>query len=135
MLIDTVKEGYIAFDKSCCYSTVERAMEVCKERDKEEKKDLVLDEKIPTFEEAYKLGVKEWMKSSNEKCDNRLIFWEKLTTQTKLQVIFGDEKVNALEEAIDKNKEQFENEIQAAVLANNYLKCNKSYAYLIHTLE
>ncbi|WP_375643254.1 MULTISPECIES: hypothetical protein [unclassified Bartonella] len=135
MLIDTVKEGYIAFDKSCCYSTVERAMEVCKERDKEEKKDLVLDEKIPTFEEAYKLGVKEWMKSSNEKCDNRLIFWEKLTTQTKLQVIFGDEKVKVLEEAIDKNKEQFENEIQAAVLANNYLKCNKSYAYLIHTLE
>ncbi|WP_375679909.1 hypothetical protein [Bartonella sp. AP7XZML] len=75
------------------------------------------------------------MKSSNEKCDNRLIFWEKLTTQTKLKVIFGDEKVKVLEEAIDKNKEQFENEIQAAVLANNYLKCNKSYAYLIHTLE
>ncbi|WP_375679908.1 hypothetical protein [Bartonella sp. AP7XZML] len=38
MLIDTVKEGYIAFDKSCCYSTVERAMEVCKEREIKKRK-------------------------------------------------------------------------------------------------
>ncbi|GAA4657435.1 hypothetical protein [Bartonella pachyuromydis] len=41
MLIDTVKEGYIAFDEDCCYSTVEWAMQVCRKRDKEEKKALV----------------------------------------------------------------------------------------------
>ncbi|UNF46849.1 hypothetical protein [Bartonella krasnovii] len=135
MLIDTVKEGYIAFDKDCSYFTVEEAMKVCRKRDKEEKKDLSISEKTPTFEEAYKLGVKEWMKVSNEKCDNRLIFWKKLVTQTKLEIIFGDEKVQALREAIDKEQERFENEIQSAILANKYLNDNKSYAYLAGILE
>lgn len=135
MLIDTVKEGYIAFDEGCCYSTVEEAMKVCRKRDKEEKKDLSISEEMPTFEEAYKLGVKEWMKVSNEKCDNRLIFWKELVTQTKLEIIFGDEKVQALREAIDKEQERFENEIQSAILANKYLNDNKSYAYLAGILE
>ncbi|UNF40344.1 hypothetical protein MNL09_07910 [Bartonella krasnovii] len=135
MLINTVKQGYLAFDKDCSYSMVEEAMKVCRKRDKEEKKDLSISEEIPTFEEAYKLGVKEWMKVSNEKCDNRLIFWKELVTQTKLEIIFGDEKVQALREAIDKEQERFENEIQSAILANKYLNDNKSYAYLAGILE
>ncbi|WP_273759240.1 hypothetical protein [Bartonella sp. ML70XJBT.G] len=135
MLIDTVKEGYIAFDEDCRCATVERAMKVCRKKDKEEKKDLSISEKTPTFEEAYKLGVEAWMRSSNETCDNRLIFWEELITQTKLEVIFGDKKVQALQEAIDKERERFENEIQSAILANKYLNYNKSYAYLASTLR
>ncbi|WP_273783375.1 hypothetical protein [Bartonella sp. AU15XJBT] len=136
MLIDTVKEGYMAFDKDCRYSTVEKAMKACRKRDKEEKKDLVvLNEKIPTFEEAYKLGIKEWMKSSNEKCDNRLIFWEQLTRQTKLKAIFGEERVKKLEEAIEKDQKQFENEIQEAILENKNVHFHKSHAYLIQYLE
>ncbi|WP_144751372.1 hypothetical protein [Bartonella saheliensis] len=139
MLIDTVKEGYIAFDKDCCSFIVKEAMKVCRKRDQEEKKDLSISEKTPTFEEAYKLGVREWMKVSNEKCDNRLIFWENLITiensKEKLKIIFGDKKAQALQEAIDKEKERFENEIQSAVLANKYLNDNKSYAYLAGILE
>ncbi|WP_273718751.1 MULTISPECIES: hypothetical protein [Bartonella] len=136
MLIDTVKEGYMAFDKDCRYSTVEKAMKACRKRDKEEKKDLVvLNEKIPTFEEAYKLGIKEWMKSSNEKCDNRLIFWEQLTRQTKLKAIFGEERVKKLEEAIEKDQKQFVNEIQEAILENKNVHFHKSHAYLIQYLE
>ncbi|WP_345117220.1 hypothetical protein [Bartonella jaculi] len=138
-LIDTVKEGYIAFDKDCCYSTVEWAMKVCRKKDKEEKKDLSISEEMPTFEKAYKLGVKEWMKVSNEKCDNRLIFWEKLITignsKEKLKIIFANKKVQALQEAVDKEKEQLENEIQSAILANKYLNYNQSREYLIQYLQ
>ncbi|WP_254492503.1 hypothetical protein [Bartonella sp. B1099] len=139
MLIDTVKEGYIAFDKDCCYSTVEEAMKVCRKRDKEEKKDLSISEEMPTFEEAYKLGVKEWMKGASKKCDDRLIFWKELVTignsKEKLKIIFGDEKVQALREAVDKEQERFENEVQSAILANKYLNDDKSYAYLAGILE
>lgn len=138
-LIDTVKKGYMAFDKDCRYSTVRNDIDACRKKDKERKKGLRIAKETPTFEKAYKLGVIEWMKVSNKKCDNQCIFWKMLVeinnSKEKLQIIFGGEKVKALEEAIDKNKKQFENEIQEAVLANNYLKYNKSYAYLINTLE
>ncbi|EJF82733.1 hypothetical protein MCU_01328 [Bartonella elizabethae Re6043vi] len=134
MLIDTVKEGYIAFDEDCRYSTVEGAMKVCRKKDKEEKKDLSISDEMPTFEEAYKLGAKEWMKGASKRCDDRLIFWEELITignsKEKLKIIFGDKKVQALREAVDKEQERFENEIQSAILANKYLTDNKSYAYL-----
>ncbi|WP_208440051.1 hypothetical protein [Bartonella raoultii] len=135
MLIDTVKEGYIALDEDCSYSTVEWAMQVCRKRDQEEKKDLSISEEMPTFEEAYKLGAREWMRASNEKCDNRLIFWEELIKQTKLEIIFGAKKVQALQEAVDKEQERFESEIQSAILANKYLNDDKSYAYLVGILE
>ncbi|EJF87666.1 hypothetical protein [Bartonella rattimassiliensis] len=138
-LIDTVKEGYMAFDKDCHYSTARDAINTCKEKDKEKKKGLCVAKGTPTFEKAYKLGVKEWMKVANKKCDNRLIFWERLIEggclRAKLDIIFGDEKVKKLEEAINKNKKQFENKVQEAVLANNYLNYNESYAHLIQYLE
>ncbi|WP_246054693.1 hypothetical protein [Bartonella massiliensis] len=63
MLIETVKEGAIAFNEDCRYSTVERVMKVCRKRDKQKKKDFSISEEMPTFEEAYKLGVKEWMRA------------------------------------------------------------------------
>lgn len=138
-LIDTVREGYIAFDKDCCYSTVEEAMNVCRKKDKEKKKGLRVAKETPTFEKAYKLGAKEWMKAANEKCDNRLIFWEMLVEiewlQKKLKIIFGDEKVKALKEAIQKDKEQFDNEIQAAIFEDKKFCYYKSRAYFIGYLE
>ncbi|WP_273782626.1 hypothetical protein [Bartonella sp. ML69XJBT] len=139
MLIDTVKEGYIAFDKGCFYSTVEWAIQVYRKRDKEEKKGLSISEEMPTFEEAYKLGAEAWMRSSNETCDNRMIFWEMLITiensKKKLKIIFGDKKVQALQAAIDKEKKRFKNEIQSAILANKYLNYDQSCEHFISYLK
>ncbi|MBX4335842.1 hypothetical protein [Bartonella raoultii] len=139
MLIDTVKEGYIAFDKDYSDFEVEEEMKVCRKRDREEKKDLDICEKMPTFEEAYKLGVKEWMRVSNKKCDNRLIFWKMLliigSSKEKLKIIFGDETLKALEEAVKKDKEQVENEMQAAVFENKKFCYYKSRGHFIGYLN
>ncbi|WP_375655771.1 MULTISPECIES: hypothetical protein [unclassified Bartonella] len=138
-LIDTVKEGYMAFDKDCCYSAVRNDIDVCREKDKEKKKGLRIAKETPKFEKAYKLGVIKWMKWSSKKCDNQWIFWEMLVkignSKEKLKIIFGDEKVNALEEAIEKDKEQLASEVQKAILENKNVHFHKSHAYLIHTLE
>ncbi|WP_375645634.1 hypothetical protein [Bartonella sp. AA56HLJMS] len=138
-LIDTVKEGYMAFDKDCRYSTVRNDIDVCREKDKEKKKGLRIAKETPTYEKAYKLGVIEWMKWSSKKCDNQWIFWKMLVkignSKEKLKIIFGDEKVNALEEAIKKDQEQFVSEFQEAILENKNVHFYKSHAYLIHTLE
>ncbi|WP_375614077.1 hypothetical protein, partial [Bartonella sp. AC151YNML] len=131
-LIKTVKKGYVAFDNGCHSVTVRDVINTCKENDTNRAKNLSIFEGNPTFEEAYKLGVKEWMKSSNETCDNRLIFWEKLVEEKKLKeklkIIFGDEKVKALKEAVEKDKEQLASEMQKAILENkdsHYYKCRQ----------
>ncbi|WP_246257297.1 hypothetical protein [Bartonella gabonensis] len=101
-----MKERYLAFDKSCDFNTVKNAINTCRENDKEEKKDLSISEEIPTFEEAYKLGAKEWMRSSNEKCFDQLFYWDMFlkieNAKDKLQYIFGEEQLKKLEEAINK---------------------------------
>ncbi|UNE54022.1 hypothetical protein [Bartonella machadoae] len=139
MLIDAVKEGYLSFDKDCYYSTVQSKIYECKVKDKEEKKGLCIDQKTPTFEEAYKLGVKEWMRDASEKCDNRLVFWEMLVridnSRDKLRTIFGDEKVKTLEEAIKKEQEKLTSKMNAAIWENEDFHYNESYEYLIGYLQ
>ncbi|WP_375626564.1 hypothetical protein, partial [Bartonella sp. PS17NMGDW] len=138
-LIKTVKKGYVAFDNGCHSVTVRDAINTCKENDTNRAKNLSIVEGNPTFEEAYKLGVKEWMKSSNEKCDNRLIFWEKLVEEKKLKdklkVIFGDKKVKALKEAIEKDKEQLASEVQKAIFGKKDFCYYKSREYFIDYLR
>ncbi|WP_234924822.1 hypothetical protein [Bartonella vinsonii] len=138
-LIETVKEGYVFFNKGCTISTVVTAINECKKRDKEKKEGLRIAKETPTFEEAYKLGVKEWMKGANKICDNRLFFWEMLMridlSREDLKLIFGDEKVEALEKAIKKEQEQFKTEMQEAILGNQEFHYNKSYAHLIEYLQ
>ncbi len=108
-LIKTVKKGYVAFDNGCPYFTVRDVINTCKENDTNRAKDLSIAEGNPTFEKVYKLGASEWIKAASETCDNRLIFWEKLVEEKKLKeklkVIFGDKKVKALKETIEKDKE------------------------------
>ncbi|MCZ2157977.1 hypothetical protein NPX99_01550 [Bartonella sp. 220] len=139
MLIDAVKEGYLSFDFDNAYYEVKHKLSKYKKRDKEKKKDLCFDEEPPTFEEAYKLGVIEWMKSANKECYDLLIFWKRLVkignSIEKLKIIFGDEKVEALREAIEKEQEQFASEIEAAILRNQYFRCHKSRAYLTGYLQ
>ncbi|WP_026501452.1 hypothetical protein [Bartonella vinsonii] len=130
-LIDAMKEGYIAFDFDCCYWTVEYKLNEYKKRDKEDKKGLCFDQESPTFEEAYKLGVIEWMKVANKECYDRLSFWESLVGIEKLKIIFGDEKVEALKETIKKEQEQFASKIEAAILSDQYFRCHESRSYLI----
>ncbi|WP_375628675.1 hypothetical protein [Bartonella sp. CM88QHHN] len=131
-LIKTVKKGYVAFDNGCHSVTVRDAINTCKENDTNRAKNLSIVEGNPTFEEAYKLGVREWIKAANEKCDNRLIFWEKLVEEKKLKeklkIIFGNEKIKALKEAVEKDKEQLASEMQKAILENkdfHYYKCRR----------
>ncbi|GAA5095696.1 hypothetical protein [Bartonella acomydis] len=139
MLIDTVKEGYIAFDKDYHYSTVEDVINTCKERDKEKKKGLCVAKEIPTFEKAYKLGVREWMQAANEKCDNRLIFWEKLVERrylrAKLEIIFGEEQLKKLEEAIKEDREKVKKEMQEAIFENKDFCYYKSREHFIDYLR
>ncbi|WP_019222805.1 hypothetical protein [Bartonella rattaustraliani] len=138
-LIDTVKEGYMAFDQDYRYLMVRSDINACRKKDNEKKKGGHIDEETPTFEKAYKLGVIEWMKWSSKKCNNQLIFWEELfeigNSKEKLKIIFGDEKVNALEEAIQKDREQFANKFQEAILENKNVHYYESRAYLIQYLE
>ncbi len=138
-LIKTVKKGYVAFDNGCHSVTVRDVINTCKENDTNRAKNLSIVEGNPTFEEAYKLGVKEWMKSSNEKCDNRLIFWEKLVEEKKLKeklkIIFGNEKVKALKEVVEKDKDQLASEMQKAVLENKDFCYYKSREYFIDYLR
>ncbi|WP_375655043.1 hypothetical protein [Bartonella sp. AA83SXKL] len=61
-----------------------------------------------------------------------MIFWEKLVEEKKLKeklkVIFGDKKVKALKEAVEKDKEQLASEMQKAILENkdfHYYKCRR----------
>ncbi|UTO28246.1 hypothetical protein [Bartonella harrusi] len=78
MLIDTVKEGYIAFSKDCCPSMVKHKFDEYKKLDKNRKKDSPVFIGTSTFEKTYKLGVIEWMNVANEKFDNQLAFWNRL---------------------------------------------------------
>ncbi|WP_330168252.1 hypothetical protein [Bartonella grahamii] len=129
-----MKKGYVVFDKGCHYFTVRDVINTCKENDTNRAKDLSIAEGNPTFEKVYKLGVREWIQAANKKCDNRLIFLGKLTTQTKLQVIFGNEKIKVLEEAVEKDKEQVASEMQKEISENrdfHYYKCRR---YLINYL-
>ncbi|WP_273754983.1 hypothetical protein [Bartonella sp. MM73XJBT.G] len=138
-LIDTVKEGYISFDEDCRSSTVRYDIDVYRERDKEKKKGLCIAKETPTFEEAYKLGVREWTKGASKKCDNQWIFWKMLVkignSKEKLKVIFGDEKVEALEKELKNEEKQFMREMQEAILENKNVRFYKSHAYLIQYLE
>ncbi|WP_375676212.1 MULTISPECIES: hypothetical protein [unclassified Bartonella] len=131
-LIKTVKKGYVAFDNGCHSVTVRDVINTCKENDTNRAKNLSIAEGNPTFEEAYKLGAREWIKAANETCDNRLIFWEKLVEEKKLKeklkIIFGNEKIKALKEAVEKDKEQLASEMQKAILENkdfHYYKCRR----------
>lgn len=134
-LIETVKEGYMAFDKDCCYSVVKSEIDACKEEDKKRKKGLFIVGGMLTFEEAYKLGVIEWMKVSNEKFYNQRIFWNKLiqieNTRSKLPIIFGDEKVKVLEKAINEEKEFFDIKLREAFSGNKDFHYNQSCAHFI----
>ncbi|CAK02402.1 hypothetical protein [Bartonella tribocorum] len=138
-LIDTVKEGYMAFDENCRYSTVRYEIDTCKERDKEKKKGLRIAKETPTFEKAYKLGAREWMKVSNKKCDNQWIFWKMLVeignSQEKLKIIFGDEKVKKLEEVIKEDQQQVASKMQAAVFENKDFCYYKSRGHYIDYLK
>ncbi|WP_375659690.1 MULTISPECIES: hypothetical protein [unclassified Bartonella] len=131
-LIKTVKKGYVAFDNGCHSVTVRDVINTCKENDTNRAKNLSIAEGNPTFEEAYKLGAREWIKAANETCDNRLIFWEKFVEEKKLKeklkIIFGNEKIKALKEAVEKDKEQLASEMQKAILENkdfHYYKCRR----------
>lgn len=138
-LIKTVKQGYLAFDKSCDFNTVKNAINICRENDKKRGNDLFIVEELPTFEEAYKLGAKEWLRLSNEKCDDRLIFWEKLVgisnSQKKLKSIFGEKQLKKIEEAVKKDREQVKREMQEAIFENKHFCYYRSRAQFIGCLQ
>ncbi|WP_273758191.1 hypothetical protein [Bartonella sp. AU55XJBT] len=139
MLINTVKEGYIALDEDCSYSTVEDAMKACRKKDKEEKKDLSISGEIPTFEEAYKLGAKERLRLSNEKCFDQLFYWDMLlkteNARDKLQYIFDEDQLKKLEEAINKEKELFSIKLREAIVENKDFHYNQSCVHFINYLK
>ncbi|WP_375657472.1 hypothetical protein [Bartonella sp. CL32QHWL-1] len=138
-LIKTVKKGYVAFDNGCHSVTVRDVINTCKENDTNRAKDLSIAEGNPTFEKVYKLGAREWIKAANETCDNRLIFWEKLVEEKKLKeklkIIFGNEKIKALKEVVEKDKEQLASEMQKAILENKDFCYYKSREYFIDYLR
>ncbi|USP02316.1 hypothetical protein [Bartonella taylorii] len=138
-LIGIVKAGYIAFNQNCDHSTVKSEIDACKKEDKKQEKGFSIAEGTPTFEEAYKLGAKEWMKVSSEKFYNQRIFWSKLiqieNARIKLQIIFGDEKVKRLEEAINADKEHFDTKLREALSEDKDFHYNKSCAYFVHMLS
>ncbi|WP_375670696.1 hypothetical protein [Bartonella sp. SD1336NMGDW] len=138
-LIETVKEGYIAFDKDCCHSTVKSKIDACREQDKNREKGCLIAGRTLTFEEAYKLGVREWMKVSNEKFGNQLVFWKMLieieNSREKLRYIIGDEKVKELEETIDTEKNHFDIKLREAIFEDKDFYYNKSYAHFIGFLQ
>ncbi|WP_375617859.1 MULTISPECIES: hypothetical protein [unclassified Bartonella] len=84
-LIKTVKKGYMAFDKGCSYTIVKDTINTCKDNDASMGPDSSIVEGTLTFKKAYTSGARRWLKSSNEKCDNRLIFGEQLVGIGDLQ--------------------------------------------------
>ncbi|UNF45269.1 hypothetical protein MNL06_06950 [Bartonella krasnovii] len=138
-LIKTVKQGYLAFDKSCDFNTVKNAINICRENDKKRGNDLFIVEELRTFEKAYASGAKEWLRLSNEKCDDRLIFWEKLVgisnSQKKLKIIFGEKQLKKLEEAVENDREQVKREMQEAIFENKHFCYYRSRAQFIGCLQ
>lgn len=138
-LIKTVKQGYFAFDKSCDFNTVKEAINTCRENDKKRVKDFSSDEGLRIFEKAYASGAREWMRLSNEKCDDRLIFWEKLVgirnSQKKLKIIFGEKQLKKLEEAVENDREQVKREMQEAIVENKDFCYYRSRARFIGCLQ
>ncbi|WP_254474990.1 hypothetical protein [Bartonella sp. B1098] len=138
-LIKTVKQGYLAFDKSCDFNTVKNAINICRENDKKRGNDLFIVEELRIFEKAYASGAKEWMRLSNEECDDRLIFWEKLVgirnSQKKLKIIFGEEQLKKLEEAVENDREQVKREMREAIFENKDFCYYRSRARFIGCLQ
>ncbi|WP_144751375.1 MULTISPECIES: hypothetical protein [Bartonella] len=139
MLIDTVKEGYIAFDKECNYFIIEEKIKICRENDEQREKDSSIAEETLTFEEAYKLGAREWMRSSNKKCDNRLIFWKKLVeeenSKRKLDIIFDNKGVQELEKAIGDTQRLFNFDMRTAISENKDFHYDQSCEHFIDYLR
>ncbi|WP_375627852.1 MULTISPECIES: hypothetical protein [unclassified Bartonella] len=142
-LLETVTEGYISLDEDRYTEEVKWKVNECKEKDKEliNEKDnynLYISENIPTFEKTYKLGTIEQIKSASKKCYNRFIYWDMLVniinSREKLQIIFGEEKVNALKKAIKEEYKQFHIEKQEAIFENKDFHYNKSYEHLVEYL-
>lgn len=135
-LIEAVKDGYTAFDEGCDNSTVGSQINICRNRDKENS---FIAEGTLTFEEAYKLGARERMRSSNKICDTRWIFWEKLLkgelSSRKLNIIFGEEGVQALKKAVEDKQTWFNLGIQTAIRENKAFHYDEAGICLIDTLR
>lgn len=139
-LIEAVKDGYTAFDEGCDNSTVGSQINICRNRDqKKEKENSFIAEGTLTFEEAYKLGARERMRSSNKICDTRWIFWEKLLkgelSSRKLNIIFGEEGVQALKKAVEEKQTWFNLGIQTAIRENKAFHYDEAGICLIDTLR
>ncbi|PIT69179.1 hypothetical protein [Bartonella tribocorum] len=138
-LIKTVKKGYMAFDKGCSYTIVKDTINTCKNNDASMEQDSSIVEGTLTLKKAYASGARGWLRSSNEKCDDRLIFWEKLVgisnSQKKLKIIFGEKQLKKLEEAVEKEREQVKREMREAIFEKKDFCYYRSRAHFIGCLQ